>query len=257
MKVGPVIGGKSLGVKAATFTLSASAHAAVALLAVHGGASSAPAEARAMELSPTELAIVEIASASNSSSEPVRTEPQGHRARHTHSYAVAADHDVTPHDPSAPHIPLPGHTADPLPAPPPAVAEGPSTAPVRFVMAVALPTGGSRGVVSASGRESGTPSGSAAPLAAETVDTAATLLSGSAPAYTREAESAGVEANVPLEIVVDDRGNVAAAHALRRVGYGLDEVALRSIRGYRFNPARRAGHPVAVRMRWLMRFELR
>ncbi len=94
-------------------------------------------------------------------------------------------------------------------------------------------------------------------MAAETVDTAATLISGRAPAYTREAQSAGVEADVPLEIVVDDRGNVVAARALERAGYGLDEVALRSIRSYRFHPARRAGHPVAVRMRWLVRFELR
>jgi hypothetical protein len=54
-----------------------------------------------------------------------------------------------------------------------------------------------------------------------------------------------------------DHGVVVSARALGRVGYGLEEAAVRSIRGYRFEPARRTGHPVAVRMRWTMRFELR
>jgi len=124
-------------------------------------------------------------------------------------------------------------------------------------LAVGRSTSGAGGVVSADGRESEASSGGAAPLAAESVDGAATLLSGAAPAYTREAEVAGVATSVPLEIVVDDRGNVVTARALQHVGYGLDDVALRSVRSYRFTPARRAGRPVAVRMRWLMRFELR
>ena len=260
MRILPVLGSKSLGVKGATLALSVSAHAAIALVAAHGGSplgSSALAGPRRVELPAPELAILEAPSIENLPSEPVRAEHESHRARHTHPYRVAADHDVTPHDPSVPHIPLPGHAADRLPAPPPAVALEPSTAPARFVLTVGRRASSPGGVVSAVGRESETPSESAAPLGEESVDTAATLLSGSAPVYTREAEGAGVETDVPLEIVVDDRGNVVAARALERAGYGLDEVALRSIRSYRFEPARRAGRPVAVRMRWLVRFELR
>jgi len=37
----------------------------------------------------------------------------------------------------------------------------------------------------------------------------------------------------------------------------IDEAALRGVRAYRFSPARRAGKALAVRMRWLMRFQLR
>jgi len=89
------------------------------------------------------------------------------------------------------------------------------------------------------------------------VDTPARLLVGSSASYTREAEAAGIEADVPLEIVVDSAGSVIGARALSHVGYGLDDAALRSVRGYRFSPARRESKPVTVRMRWLMRFQLR
>jgi TonB family protein len=95
------------------------------------------------------------------------------------------------------------------------------------------------------------------PFAAAAVDTPAHLLRGDAPAYTREAEAAGVEAELPLEIVIDRNGAVTSARALRPAGYGLDAAALRAIAEYRFVPARRNGVPVAVRMQWRMRFQLR
>ena len=63
-----------------------------------------------------------------------------------------------------------------------------------------------------------------------------------------------MEASVPLEIVVDDSGTVRAVSVLARVGYGLDEAATRAVLAYRFAPARRAGKPQAVRLRWLVRF---
>jgi TonB family protein len=78
-----------------------------------------------------------------------------------------------------------------------------------------------------------------------------------APSYPRAAEAAGIESRVPLEIVVDARGNVTSARCLSHVGYGLDEAALRGIRDYRFSPARRHGRAVPVRMRWVVQFELR
>ena len=89
------------------------------------------------------------------------------------------------------------------------------------------------------------------------MDTAAKLLTGNNASYTSEALAAGVEADVPLEIVVDTTGAVASAQSLVHVGYGLDEAAVRSVLGYRFAPARRGGRVSAVRMRWLMRFQLR
>lgn len=98
---------------------------------------------------------------------------------------------------------------------------------------------------------------SAPPVAEASVDLPAKLIAGGTPSYTHEAEAAGIEADVPLEIVVDSAGSVISARALSHVGYGLDEAALRSVRAYRFSPARRGGQALAVRMRWLMRFQLR
>ena len=70
MRIGPVLAGKSLAVKAATLALSVSAHAAVALMAAHGGSSieaaAAPGLPRA-ELPAPELAIVDAPSIDNSS----------------------------------------------------------------------------------------------------------------------------------------------------------------------------------------------
>ena len=71
------------------------------------------------------------------------------------------------------------------------------------------------------------------------------------------ARQAEIESDFPVEIVVDSDGSVAAARAVNRVGYGLDEAALRAIREYRFSPALRAGRPVRVRMRWTVQFRLR
>jgi protein TonB len=256
MRVLPVLGGKSFGVKAATLAVSVSVHAAVAFVAAHGDGAPAPVEGRLVEWPAPELVTIETSQPETLPEQPMAPARAHHRAGHHHPYAVAADHDATPHDPALPHLPLLGRDADRHPALAPAVLEEPPSVPARFVLTVGAAATTPGGAVSTSGNSGGTQP-TAAPLSEEGVDSAATLVAGRAPAYTLEAQSAGVEADVPLEIVVDDRGIVVAARAVRRVGYGLDDVALRSVRGYRFEPARRAGHPVAVRMRWVMRFELR
>lgn len=68
-----------------------------------------------------------------------------------------------------------------------------------------------------------------------------------APAYNSAALSAGVEADVALEIVVNEAGAVISARGIAHVGCGLDEAALESVRAYRFTPASRAHRAVAVR----------
>jgi TonB family protein len=85
----------------------------------------------------------------------------------------------------------------------------------------------------------------------------ARLLTSSALAYPPAARVAEIEVDLPLEIIVDVNGRVTWARALARAGYGLDEAALRAIRGYHFSPALRDGRAVAVRMRWMMQFRLR
>lgn len=89
------------------------------------------------------------------------------------------------------------------------------------------------------------------------VSTRAKLLTAADVAYPAAARAAEIEADVPVEIVVDTRGLVADARPLARSGYGLDAAALAAIRGYRFEPAQRDGHRVAVRMRWQVSFRLR
>lgn len=95
------------------------------------------------------------------------------------------------------------------------------------------------------------------PISPASADVPAKLRAGNVPAYTAAALAAGIEANVPLEIVVSESGVVTSVRGLEHVGYGLDEVARQSVLGYRFTPASRRGRAVAVRMRWLMRFQLR
>jgi protein TonB len=88
------------------------------------------------------------------------------------------------------------------------------------------------------------------------VSSRARLLEGTPPEYPPAARAAAVEADLPLEIVVDAGGTVVDARLLKHAGYGLDEAALRAVRGYRFIPAQRAGHGVSVRMRWVVDFRL-
>jgi len=227
--------------------LSCAAHAAAVLLIAHRAPRSSlhtvqPSEAlfeiAALDLAPTEAAV-----------------PAEHphipsvALRHSHPYPVPPGHDLTPHDEAFDHVPaLSEHDAEPAAAP--SVIAAPAAEPPRFVLTVAGAPGLGR-----SPSPGASPASEPVPEAA--VDTAATLLAGNSASYTPEAEAAGVEANVPLEIVIDGSGTVIGARALAHVGYGLDEAAVRGVRSYRFSPARRAGRALAVRMRWVMRFQLR
>jgi TonB family protein len=130
----------------------------------------------------------------------------------------------------------------------------------RFVMVVAPASRAQNGTSAGSAVAAAATAGESAaaePAAEALVDTPAKLLAGASPSYTLEAQAAGIEADIPFEIVVDSTGAVLSARALAHVGYGLDEAALRSVRAARFSPARRAGKALAVRMPWLMRFQLR
>lgn len=89
------------------------------------------------------------------------------------------------------------------------------------------------------------------------VSTPATLLSNSDATYPTEAWSSGVEADVPVEIVVDARGSVVSARVVTRAGHGFDDAALASIQSYRFAAAQRDGRAVRVRVRWSIQFRLR
>jgi protein TonB len=89
------------------------------------------------------------------------------------------------------------------------------------------------------------------------VNVPARVLASVPPSYPEAARAAEIEADVPLEIVVDALGEVIESRTLAHVGYGLDESAARAVRSYRFSPAIRNGRAVRVRMRWSVLFRLR
>ena len=94
-------------------------------------------------------------------------------------------------------------------------------------------------------------------VAENRVSVPARLLGSAAVAYPVAAREAEVEADVPVQIVVDVGGHVVEAHALTSAGYGFPDAAVRAVRGYRFSPAQKDGHAVRVRMRWVVQFRLR
>jgi protein TonB len=243
------------GAKGFALLLSVSAHALMVLAVAHGPRRSVssmyPAQAALIEIATLDLALAEA---------PAHVVPTqtAVAAPHKHSYPVSPDHDLTPHDPSLRHDqPASSDGAAPLAATP-TVIDSPSPTWPRFAMTVGVATRALGGATAADGRNE-IPGSNAAgePVPEASVDTPAQLLVGTSVSYTPEAQAAGIEADVPLEIVVDGSGAVISARVLSHVGYGLDEAALRGVRAYRFSAARRAGKALAVRMHWVVRFQLR
>jgi len=241
-----------------TFGASAAAHGGVVLAVALGHA---PAFARTESIGDAPTIDVETIAA------PVEPEPQPLQApvaepqtkpnaspkamplAHTHPYPVAPGHGAHPHDPSLEHPHA--HPHDDAPAP---IATAPA-APPRFSITVGTNANG------AHGHDHGSPPGGAAPAPVETlpesrVAVPARVASRAPAAYPPDARAQGLEANVDLEIVVDESGAVVDARVKRRVGYGFDESALAAIRRYRFTAARNAGAPVRVRMAWTVQFHL-
>jgi len=71
------------------------------------------------------------------------------------------------------------------------------------------------------------------------------LLEQVTPPYTEEARKARVEGVVVLQCIVRKDGNVDSCKVIRSIGYGLDELAIKSIETkWRFKPATREGKPV-------------
>jgi protein TonB len=182
---------------------------------------------------------------------------------HTHPYPVPPSHDWTPHDPSlvhvfastaaaAPHVDAPH---DDVVATEPA----PDDAMPHFTLPAGSEGSGSTGAAAgtAAAGASGAAGGTSTLESEQTVSVRARLVRGVAPHYPSEARDEGLEADVPLEIIVSADGVVESARGLGRADHGFEAAALDAIRGYRFAPASRDGHAVRVRMRWTMEFRLR
>jgi TonB family protein len=79
------------------------------------------------------------------------------------------------------------------------------------------------------------------------------------PNYTADAMRAQVEGLVELEIVVLPDGSVGRVNIVRSLDgrFGLDVEAIKAVRRWRFDPGRRAGKAVAVRVGVELSFNLR
>jgi protein TonB len=163
----------------------------------------------------------------------------------------------------APVEPLRNEPPKPHVRPPPPKPE-PTAAPdflARFMLA-APPSPASAPAARNEDEVEGRAEGTAAPSMPETtygeddVGSPARLLSNVNAAYPMEAWASGVEADVPVEIVVDAQGSVVSARVVTRAGHGFDDAALASVKTYRFEAAQRDGRAVRVRVRWSIQFRL-
>jgi TonB family protein len=66
------------------------------------------------------------------------------------------------------------------------------------------------------------------------------------PGYTRQAFYARVQGRVVCEVIVDERGKPVHVAVLSPLGYGLDEMAVASVRQWQFKPGEKDGAPAKV-----------
>ncbi len=75
--------------------------------------------------------------------------------------------------------------------------------------------------------------------------------------YPEEAKRLGIEGSLKVKLVVDEEGRVADRELVNRLGYGLDELALKLAKRLRFEPAiDTEGRSVAAVVVWTFHFTL-
>ncbi len=74
------------------------------------------------------------------------------------------------------------------------------------------------------------------------------------PAFTQEAQEAGITGKVRVEISISAAGEVTGVRLIAGLGHGLDEVALEAAKASTFSPATQCGQPVATTFTIGMRF---
>jgi TonB family protein len=76
------------------------------------------------------------------------------------------------------------------------------------------------------------------------------------PEYSEEARKAKYSGTVVLSVIIDANGNTRDIHVVRPLGLGLDEKAIEAVARWRFRPAMRNGHAVAVQAQVEVNFRL-
>ena len=76
------------------------------------------------------------------------------------------------------------------------------------------------------------------------------------PEFSEEARRVKLQGEVTLLAVIGADGRPRNLAVVRSLGYGLDQRALDAVNTWRFEPARKDGHPVAVQMNIIVNFHL-
>lgn len=82
------------------------------------------------------------------------------------------------------------------------------------------------------------------------------ILSRVGPSYTEEARTAKLEGTIVLFAEITSAGSVENVVVLRKLGKGMDESAIETIKQWKFSPATKDGRPVAVMLTIEMNFRL-
>ena len=85
----------------------------------------------------------------------------------------------------------------------------------------------------------------------------AKLLNRSDPNYTEEARREGVQGIVRLAVLISEKGEVSSVLVFSRLGYGLDEEAVKAARKLKFTPASKDGKPVPFWSVVIVEFNIR
>jgi protein TonB len=76
------------------------------------------------------------------------------------------------------------------------------------------------------------------------------------PEFSEEARKAKYQGVCTLEVVVDATGRPTNIKVVGSLGMGLDEKAIEAVKNWRFEPAMKDGHPVAVAVNLEVDFHL-
>lgn len=94
------------------------------------------------------------------------------------------------------------------------------------------------------------------PAKPDSSNTAPAAISTPEAKYTAEARSKQIQGVCMISLIVNAYGNPQNIKVVRSIGYGLDEAAIEAVRNYRFKPAMKDGHPIAITMTVEVRFRL-